>query len=94
MPMPNPRTKLVNFRVSEDELEYVLEASRSVGFRSLSDFARTAVLQFSGVPEKDEELKVQLVNLDEKVDAMQSELHTLMAALGSHVPMTLEAHAG
>jgi hypothetical protein len=43
-----PRTKLVNFRVTEDEYEKLRSASVARGARCLSDFARVAVMQAAG----------------------------------------------
>lgn len=44
MPVFQPRTRLVNFRVSEDEFVRLKEGSVRAGARSISDFARAAVL--------------------------------------------------
>ncbi len=44
MPVFQPRTRLVNFRVSEDEFVRLKEGSLRAGARSISDFARAAVL--------------------------------------------------
>jgi uncharacterized protein (DUF1778 family) len=42
--LANPRTHIVTFRVSSAELEILHKAARMEGARSLSDFARVAVL--------------------------------------------------
>lgn len=44
MSVINPRNRLVNFRVSEKEFDLLKEASSRHGARSLSEFARNAVL--------------------------------------------------
>jgi hypothetical protein len=44
LPVFQPRTRLVNFRVSEDEFVRLKEGSLRAGARSISDFARAAVL--------------------------------------------------
>jgi hypothetical protein len=44
LPVFQPRTRLVNFRVSEDEFVRLKEGSLRAGARSVSDFARAAVL--------------------------------------------------
>jgi hypothetical protein len=46
--MLQPRTKLVNFRVTEEEYEKLRSASVERGARCLSDFARVAVMQAAG----------------------------------------------
>lgn len=45
MATPKPRTKLINFRVSEDEYIQLRQASEEAGARNLSDFARSAILR-------------------------------------------------
>ncbi len=45
MPVLKPRNRLVNFRLSEDEYERLKASCALHGARSLSDFARAAVLR-------------------------------------------------
>jgi hypothetical protein len=45
MPVFRPRNRLVNFRLSEDEFEKLRAICALQGARSLSDFARAAVLR-------------------------------------------------
>ena len=47
MAVTKPRNRLVNFRVSEDEFQSLREACETGGARSISDFARCAVLTTS-----------------------------------------------
>jgi hypothetical protein len=42
--MQNPRTRLVSLRMTEDEYERLRGASQGQGARSVSEFARTALL--------------------------------------------------
>lgn len=44
MPVTEPRSRIINFRLSVEEHAAVAEAMRAAGARSISDFARTAVL--------------------------------------------------
>jgi hypothetical protein len=44
LPVFHPRTRLVNFRVSEDEFVRLKEGCLRAGARSVSDYARAAVL--------------------------------------------------
>ena len=44
MSVKNPRTKIINFRLSEEEFERLKSACQGNGSRSVSDFARSAVL--------------------------------------------------
>ena len=48
MPVPRPRTRLVNFRVSDEEYATLRTACTRHGARSISDFARLAVLGWAG----------------------------------------------
>jgi hypothetical protein len=48
MPVPRPRNKLVNFRVSDQEYVTLRTACAQHGARSISDFARLAVLGWAG----------------------------------------------
>jgi hypothetical protein len=51
MPVYEPRTRLVNFRLSEDEFRTLRDASAGSNSRSISDFARSAVMRtVSGAP--------------------------------------------
>jgi uncharacterized protein (DUF1778 family) len=45
MPVFNPRNRLVNFRLSDEEFEQLRASSAVSGARSLSDFARSAVMR-------------------------------------------------
>ncbi len=44
MSVLRPRNRLVNFRLSEDEFELLRDSCGLFGARSISDFARTSVL--------------------------------------------------
>ena len=45
MPVNRPRNRLVNFRVNQEEYETLRAACARNGARSISDFARLAVLK-------------------------------------------------
>lgn len=45
MSVLRPRNRLVNFRLSEDEFELLRDSCGLFGARSVSDFARTSVLE-------------------------------------------------
>jgi uncharacterized protein (DUF1778 family) len=38
------RTRVINIRISDEELEHIKAASEAEGSRSLSDFARSAII--------------------------------------------------
>lgn len=93
MSVLRPRNRLVNFRLSEDEFEK-LRASCSVqGARSISDFARSSVLDriergsngFSG-PTRVHQLDHKVLELETRV----GQLLNLVQATGSN-PATVVA---
>ena len=45
MSVISPRNRLVNFRLSEAEFEHLRTACQAIGARSISDFARSSVLE-------------------------------------------------
>ena len=84
MSITNPRTKLVNFRLSEDEFQNLREASIQFGARSLSDFARSAVLrQHTGETDGDGLLHIRLSDLDHKVSAIETNMREIKEYLTS-----------
>ena len=79
MAVTKPRNRLVNFRVSEEEFQNLRDACLSGGARSISDFARSAVLNtFSGTAEVEGLLKIRLTTIDQKMDDLDSSLRTLL----------------
>ncbi len=50
MSILKPRNRLVNFRLTEEEFVYLREACVAQGARSISDFARSAVLRQADRP--------------------------------------------
>ena len=82
MSVINPRTKLVNFRVSEEEFLNLKATSAQFGARSLSDFARNAVLKLhAGDTDESGSLHIRLSDLDHKV----SEIETNMREIRDHL---------
>ena len=93
MPVFRPRNRLVNFRLSEDEFEKVRASCSLHGARSLSDFARSAVLrsvangpaacealESQGVPSEARIVQDSKVNqLDRKVGELESRISELLS---------------
>ena len=78
MAINNPRTKLVNFRLSEEEFQNLRAASTQFGARSLSDFARSAVLKtYTGDTDADGLLHIRLSDLDNKVSAIETNMRQI-----------------
>lgn len=83
MPVSNPRKRLVYFRLSEEEYLRFQQICERKGGRSLSDFARSAVLQTigaeapaggGGTPEK-------LQKLDDSLRRLKTDLNRLTLLL-------------
>lgn len=96
MSVINPRNRLVNFRLSENEFESLRAACLALGARSISDFARSAVLEKMSQhqpPASDMDNK-RVVQLDHKVAELETrvgQLLNLLAATGTSVaPETAE----
>ena len=93
MAVINPRTKLVNFRLSEEEFDRLKDACGTQGARSVSDFARSAVLsKFRQAVEPG--LETSLTVMNGKVGELECSLNNLIHQLGlSQQPMTMAASA-
>lgn len=96
MSVINPRNRLVNFRLSENEFEGLRIACQGMGARSISDFARSAVLEKMSQhhPEGAEVDPKRVVQLDHKVAELETrvgQLLSLLTATGtSVVPETVQ----
>lgn len=92
MSMMNPRNRLVNFRLSDVEFESLRLACQSMGARSISEFARSAVLE--KMTQADGGGATRVYQLDSKVAELETrvgQLLSLLAATGPSVapePMT------
>jgi len=75
----NPRNRLVNFRLSEDEYERLRAACGVHGARSISDFARSAVLRCLAAPPGPlENPQGHLANLGQKVTDLEERVEQLI----------------
>ena len=79
MPVTKPRTRLVNFRLSEDEFNGLQAACQQHKARSLSDFTRAAVLDASE-PDHDVQgvLRITLASLDTRMEILEIGLRQLL----------------
>ncbi len=50
MPVFHPRTKIISFRVSQEEYEHLVRISAESGAQRVSDWARAAAFAHSGDP--------------------------------------------
>lgn len=90
MAIYSPRTRLVNFRLSEDEYQTLKEAAIRQGARSISDFARAAILNSVSNP-RSENGQMDLSTLDRKVTDIQGAVERISSILSRHQAQT---HAG
>ena len=82
MSVLNPRNRLVNFRLSEVEYEALQAACHTKGARSLSEFARTAVLRELEEPSSpDTPGDARVDTLDRKVSEMELRVEQLLRLL-------------
>lgn len=100
MSVINPRNRLVNFRLSEAEFEGLQSKCQSMGARSISEFARTAVLEkiSRGDAAANGANQARVFQLDNKVAELETrvgQLLNLVAATGpSAAPEFEETEVG
>ena len=79
MSVLNPRNRLVNFRLSDDEFERLKSACAEFGARSISDFARGSVLdRITGGPQAEARPQEHLAELDHKVATLEDQVTQLL----------------
>ena len=79
MSVLNPRNRLVNFRLSDEEFDRLKTACAEFGARSISDFARGSVLdRISGGPGGEAQPREHLVELDHKVATLEGQVTQLL----------------
>jgi hypothetical protein len=72
------RSRMVSFRLSEEEYESLRHICLTAGARSLSDIARDAVHRLIGNGgEQKKDLETQLRLLNERIDAIDQEVRRL-----------------
>ena len=78
------RSRMVSFRLSEEEYESLRDICLTAGARSLSDIARDAVHRLIGNGgEQKKDLESQLRLLSERMDAIDQEVRRLSGRLES-----------
>lgn len=83
MAVLKPRNRLVNFRLNDEEYEGLRAACAHHGARSVSDFARAAVLRSAGLQERlDRQTQRRLSDLRQKVSELEAQLRDLAVRLG------------
>ena len=79
MSVLKPRNRLINFRLTEDEFDKLRGACREQGARSISDFARSAVMGQAEQP-TGEPAPSRMDELLASLDARLGELFDLLKA--------------
>ena len=77
------KSKVVSFRISDDEYETVETASQKHGFASVSLFARAATLKGHSFEPVHTPLDVELNRLWRRIEALTSALEQIAARLGA-----------
>lgn len=82
MSVINPRNRLVNFRLSEIEFEKLKAACLEHGARSISEFARSSVLNSLDAPNVAmSEKRGRMTDLDQKVAELEIRVDQLLRLL-------------
>lgn len=72
MSVIRPRNRLVNFRLSEDEFDRLRSSCAQYGARSISDFARSSVLdRLERPPDAEAEGEKRVHQLNHKVNELE-----------------------
>src|SRR5438105_677247 len=72
------RRRMVNFRLSDDEYRDIQNVCSAAGYRSLSDFARSAVCRFATpTTMPPEEFAVAMSDLDGRIEHLDREVKRL-----------------
>lgn len=89
MSVTNPRTRVVYFRVSADEFQLCVKACEAGGARSVSDLARTAVMNAIDRKQTDNgaapEIVTRLQMLEQTIREMNDRLNALFGTLESRL---------
>jgi hypothetical protein len=83
MPVSRPRTRLVNFRVNDEEYAALVAACSQNGARSISDFARLAVLRRAGGGTRADKMQWRLAALGHKMTELEGRVQHLLRLLES-----------
>ena len=99
MSVLKPRSRLVYFRVSEDEFVQFSAMCQSVGARSLSALVRTAVQRMLTAPQDEGQLAEKLKAFDEQASALIEKLRCINELLeandrGDGIKRETNGHGG
>ena len=75
------RTRLINFRVTDEEFELLKTASDRLGARCLSDFARSSMLNQSKCPPASESVNDRMNTFDRRLTVLERSMARLVDAI-------------
>ncbi len=86
MAIRNPRTRLVNIRLSEEEFAGLQRATNESGARSISDFCRNAILKSDGGTSRQDlhEVERRLGQLERTMTQLAERLYEAFPEKGRH----------
>ncbi len=83
MPVLKRRTRVVTFRVSEEEFNSLSDACMASGARSISDFARSAVSQCLRREGASRLVREEIRVVKIRLDALEQELRRISDLIGA-----------
>jgi hypothetical protein len=75
---------MISFRISDEEYEYLRKISLNQGTRSISDYARSALIRADadcGLPECSHALKAKVVQLDDELHELKATVQRLTGSV-------------
>jgi hypothetical protein len=93
MSVLRPRNRLVNFRLSEDEFERLKGSCEAFGARSISDFARTSVLDRLDQNPASSPSTGVVLNLGDKVAELEMRVGQILNLLEATGTATVSDHS-
>lgn len=90
--MLKTRSRLINFRVTEEEFDRLKSASAGCGARCLSDFARSVMLQTAddaGAPQVED----RLAAIEDRLANLESGVARVLSATEAELPPVRRATA-
>lgn len=94
MSILKPRNRLVNFRLTEEEFVHLRDACVAQGARSISDFARSAVLRQAENPSANSANDRPSTQSLAELHLMMATLEARMGKLGQQVDAVTPVAAG
>ena len=91
------RSRIVNFRVTDEELERLKTASALRGSRCLSDFARSVTLENANAPEHSpahEACDSRMLSFEQRLTVLESNVEDLQRAAVSPKGMSSKSTVG